>query len=124
MKMNGIIINVCMDNIMIVASKKLCIVKCNGSNPIVVEWKRFVIETTMSKIEHPLKKLTFVYKKTNNEESIECFKPKLQNFVKHNIVSRWQNKQFKTSIVSFPKNIIIFIMDFVEIYSFDVQNEV
>jgi hypothetical protein len=33
----------------------------------------------MSKAEHPLKKLTFVYKKTNNEESIEYFKPKLQN---------------------------------------------
>jgi hypothetical protein len=45
----------------------LCPIECNGFNPIMVEWKRFAMETTMSKAEHPLKKLTFVYKKTNNE---------------------------------------------------------
>jgi thymidine kinase len=64
----------------------------------------------MSKVEHLLKKLTSVYKKTNNEKSIKYFKPKLQNFVKHNFVSRWQNKQFKASIISFPENIIVFIL--------------
>jgi len=45
----------------------LCPIECNGFNPIMVEWKRFAMEITMSKAEHPLKKLTFVYKKTNNE---------------------------------------------------------
>ncbi len=79
------------------------------------------METTMSKVEHLLKKLTSVYKKTNNEKSIKYFKPKLQNFVKHNFVSRWQNKQFKASIISFPENIIVFIVDFAENYSFEVQ---
>jgi hypothetical protein len=39
-----------------------CLVECNDSNLTVVEWKRFAMETTMSKVEHPLKKLTFVYK--------------------------------------------------------------
>jgi hypothetical protein len=63
----------------------LCPVECNGSNPTVVDWKRFAMETTMSKAKHFLKKLTFVYKKTSNEKSIEYFKPKLQNFVKHNL---------------------------------------
>ncbi len=76
----------------------LCRVECNGFNLNVVEWKRFAMETTMSKVEHPLKKLTFVYKKTNNEKSIEYFKPKLQKKFKHNFVLRWQNKQFKASI--------------------------
>ncbi len=98
--------------------------ECYGFNVTVVEWKRFAMETTMSMVEHPLKKLTFVYKKTNNKKSIEYFKPKLQKNFKHSFVSRWQNKQFKTSIVSFPKNTIVFIVDFVENYSFEVQNEV
>jgi hypothetical protein len=97
----------------------LFLVECNGSNSTMVEWKRFAMEITMSKVEHPSKKLTIVYKKTNNEESIEYFKPKL-----HNFVSRWQNKQFKAFIVSFPKNTIVFIVDFVENHSFEVQNEV
>ncbi len=56
----------------------LCPIKCNGSNPTIVEWKRFSMEPTMSKDGHPLKKLTLVYKKTDNEEFIEYFKPKLQ----------------------------------------------
>jgi hypothetical protein len=90
----------------------------------MVEWKRFAMETTMSKVEHPLKKLTFVYKKTKNEKCIEYFKPKLKNVVKHNFVLRWQDKQFKASIVSFPKNTIVSIVDFIENYSFEVQNEV
>ncbi len=51
----------------------------------------------------------------------EYFKPKLQTFVKHNFVSRWQDKQFKASIVSFPKNTIVSIVEFVENYSFEVQ---
>jgi len=50
-------------------------VECNGSNPIVVEWKRFAMETPMSKVEHPLKKLTFVYKKTKNEKSMSILNP-------------------------------------------------
>jgi len=102
----------------------LCLVECNGSNMTVIELKRFAMETTMSKAEHPLKKLTFVYKKSNNEKSIEYFKPKLQNFVKHNFVSRWKNKQFKAYFFSFPKNTVVFIMDFAENYSLEVQNEV
>jgi hypothetical protein len=100
-----------------------CLVECNGFNPTMVDWKRFVMETIMSKAKHSLLKLTFVYKKTDNEKSIEYFKPKLQNFVKHNFVSRWKNKQFKAFIVSFPKNKVVFIVDFAENYSFEVQNE-
>jgi len=55
----------------------LCPIECNGFNLIVVEWKRFAMDTTTSKAKHHLKKLTFVYEKTNNEKSIEYFKPKL-----------------------------------------------
>jgi hypothetical protein len=91
---------------------------------VVVEWKRFAMEIIMSKARHPLKKLTLVHKKTNSEEFIEYFKPKLQNFVKHNFVSRWQDKQFKAFIVSFPRNTIVSSMDFAKNYSFEVQNEV
>jgi len=72
----------------------LCPVECNGFNLTVVEWKRFVMETTMSKVEHPLKKLTFVYKKTNNEESIEYFKPKLKKIV----MPTFQVNDFKVNI--------------------------
>jgi 16S rRNA G527 N7-methylase RsmG len=78
----------------------------------------------MSKAEKPLKKLTFVYKKTNSEEFIKYFKPMLQKNFKHNFVSRRQNKQFKAYVLSFPKNIVMSIVDLTENYSFKVQNEI
>jgi len=92
-----------------IKNNPLCLVECNGFYSTVVDWKRFAMETTMSKVEHPLKKLTFVYKETNNEKSIEYFKPKLQKKFQHNFVSRWQNKQFKAFMVSFPKNTVFLL---------------
>ncbi len=44
MKMNGMIRNVCMDNVVMVASKKINMLKCNGYNLVVVEWKIFAME--------------------------------------------------------------------------------
>ncbi len=39
-------------------------------------------------------------------------------------MARWEEKQFKNRITSFPANIVVSIVDFVENYSFQVQNEV
>jgi hypothetical protein len=90
----------------------------------MVDWKRFAMETTMLKARKPLKKLTLVYKKTNSEEFIEYFKTKLQKHFRHNFVSRWQDKQFKAFVLSFPRNIVVSIVDFTKNYSFELQNEV
>ncbi len=46
----------------------------------------------MSKSRKTLKKLTLVYKKISSDEFVEYLKSKLQNFVEHNFVSRWQDK--------------------------------
>ncbi len=44
--------------------------------------------------------------------------------MKRNFVARWQDKHFKTCVKSFPIDYIVSIMDFVENYNFQVQNEV
>jgi hypothetical protein len=41
----------------------------------------------------------------------------------HNFVSLWQNQQFKQSLKYFPNDTMVFVIDFVENYSFEVQNE-
>jgi wobble nucleotide-excising tRNase len=51
-------------------------------------------------------------------------RPKLQNFVKHNFVAKWQDSEFKTCIKSFPENSVVSVVDFAENYSFEIQNEV
>jgi hypothetical protein len=75
----------------------------------------------MSKVGKALKKLTLVYK----DEFINYMKPKLQHFVRHNFaMARWEDKHFKQCIKSFLANTMVSIDDFVENYSFEVQNEV
>ncbi len=101
-----------------------CPIECDDFNYAMVDWKRFAMETTMLKARKPLKKLTLVYKKTNSEEFIEYFKTKLQKHFRHNFVSRWQDKQFKAFVLSFPRNIVVSIVDFTKNYSFKLQNEV
>ncbi len=101
-----------------------CPIEINGSTEALIEWRRFAMETTESRVGKTLKKFTWViYKITTNDGSVQYLRPKLQNFVRHNFVSRWQDMQFKSSIKSFPSQIMVFVVDFVESYTFETQNE-
>jgi hypothetical protein len=98
-----------------------CPIKCDDFNYAMVDWKIFAMETTMSKARKPLKKLTLVYKKINSEEFIEYFKPKLQ---KNSSTTSYQGGETISYVLSFPRNIVVTIVDFTENYSFEVQNDV
>jgi len=89
----------------------------------MIQWCYFALETTVAKNGWPLNKLTFVYKNMTSYEFIEYMQPKLQHFVKHNFVARWENKHFKRCIKYFPTNTMVSIVDFIENFSFEVQNE-
>jgi hypothetical protein len=56
---------------------------------ILVDWRRFALEETLSKKGKPLKKLTLQYQRTPPDELIVYFKPKLQFFVLQNFVACW-----------------------------------
>jgi hypothetical protein len=47
-----------------------CLKESNGSIEALVEWRRFAMEKTTSKVGKSLKKLTLVYKKTFSDEFI------------------------------------------------------
>jgi hypothetical protein len=47
-----------------------------GSNSIMVQWRRYALETTMAKSGRPLKKLTLVYKTTSYDEFVDYLKQK------------------------------------------------
>jgi thiaminase len=78
----------------------------------------------MSKVGKALKKLTLVYKTTSSDEFIDYMKPKLQHFVRHNFVARLEDKHFKKCIKHFPSNVMVYVVDFVKNYSFEMQNKV
>jgi hypothetical protein len=63
-----------------------------GTLSAVIEWHFFALETMMSRNGQSFKRLTLVYKSTTSYEFIDYLKPKLQHFVKHNFITRWEDK--------------------------------
>jgi hypothetical protein len=63
------------------------------------------------------------YYETTPREMIEYLKPKLKEFVIHNFVAKWQEKEFKAYVPNLPRNTIVFYIDFFENYAFKVQNK-
>ncbi len=102
----------------------LCPAEVDGSDGRVVEWRRFAMEEVISKKGKVMKKLNLVYKKTSSPVFLEYLKPKLQAFVTHNFVARWEDKHFKKSMKSFPEDTVVSVVDFAENYKFESQNEV
>jgi hypothetical protein len=51
-------------------------------------------------------------------------KPKLQNYVKHNFVAKWQDEQCRQMMKNLPADVIISHIDFAENYSFMIQDEI
>jgi hypothetical protein len=74
----------------------------NGIDEHPIQWRCYALEETKSKNGKPLKKLTLVYKNTSSNEFVEYLKPKIQHFVRHNFMARWQDKHFKTCVKSLP----------------------
>ncbi len=55
-----------------------------------------------------------MYDTTTLDEFISYLKPKLLHFVKHNFVTKWEDKHFKLCIKPSPTNIVVFVFDFVD----------
>lgn len=80
-----------------------------GYNSNMVQWRCYALETTMARSSRPLKKLTLVYKTTSSNVFIDYMKPKFQHFVKHNFVTRQQDKHFKHCVKSLNQLILWFM---------------
>jgi hypothetical protein len=69
----------------------LCPQEEEGSSSIIVCWKHFNMENIVTKNGEGKKKLKFMYMEINSKELIQYLKPKLQYFVRHKFVARWQD---------------------------------
>jgi hypothetical protein len=82
------------------------------------------MQDVTTKKGEPRKKLRLIYKNTTSAEFLEYFIPKLQFFVKHSFVAKWEDRQFRECLANFPPDTVVSVIDFAENYSFEVQNEV
>jgi HD-GYP domain-containing protein (c-di-GMP phosphodiesterase class II) len=102
----------------------VCPIEEDGSSSALISWKHSSVETIVTKKGEERKKLKLIYKSTKNNELIEYLKPKLQYFVSHNFIARWQDQQFRNYLENFPNNIIILVINFAKTYNFEIMNEV
>jgi len=64
------------------------------------------------------------YNETITHYFLEYFKPKLSKFVLHNHVAWFQEEQYKTCLQTFLETLVMFVVDFVENYTFQKYKEV
>jgi len=50
--------------------------------------------------------------------------PKLKEFVLHNFIAQWQEKEYKCSLSMFKNNECLSLIDFAKNYFFKGQNEI
>jgi len=102
----------------------ICPIEEEGTSDIKVFWKRFEMKTIVTSQREEKQKSHLAYKSTTSDKFIDYLKLKLQFFVQHDFVARWQDQQFKKSLENIPIDEIISVIDFAENYSFEIQNEV
>lgn len=65
-----------------------------------------------------------LYNETSPKELISYFKPRLQSFVTHNFIAKWQDHHFKLIFMTIPNGSIISCVDFFQNYTMWVKNEI
>jgi hypothetical protein len=101
-----------------------CPIEEQGKSLEKVNWKHFAYQTITTKKGLEKQKLQLVYKSSGSDEFLAYLKPKLQFFVHHSFVARWQDAQFRKCLDNIPEDAMVSVVDFVENYSFEIQNEV
>lgn len=102
----------------------ICPNKEEGISNAKVQWKRFEMVDIVTTRGEKRRKLQLVYKNTTSDEFLAYFRPKVQFFVQHSFVAKWEDRQFRDCLNNFPDDAIVSVVDFAENYSFQVQNEV
>jgi hypothetical protein len=101
-----------------------CPIEEQGKSLEKVNWKHFAYQTITIKKGLEKQKLQLVYKSSGSDEFLAYLKPKLQFFVQHSFVTRWQDAQFRKCLDNILEDAMVSVVDFAENYSFEIQNEV
>lgn len=64
------------------------------------------------------------YKLTSTRSFLAFAKPKIEQFIIHQFVASWQDKQYKNCLENLKENEVMSLIDFAENYSYKGQNEI
>ncbi|KAL3689045.1 hypothetical protein R1sor_015354 [Riccia sorocarpa] len=95
-------------------------------NSDTIKWERYEYVGQGLKDEHGREKrrLELVFVETPVSEFIQFMKSKLAHFVKHDFTQKWQVKQYRQCIKTFPIGTVVSVIDYAENYTFLPRNEI
>ena len=70
----------------------ICPIEEDGGSNSFEKWKHFAMETIITRKGEEKKKLQLIYEETTLEKLISYLKPKVQAFVRHTFVAKWEDK--------------------------------
>ncbi len=105
-----------------VENLKICPVEPDSEKPLTWHKICYVVGKSNDGCDKKVSKVE--YRETQPSQFIGYLKLKLKDFVMHNFMAKWQEKEFKSSIPNFPPNTILSCIDFSENYAFKAQNEI
>lgn len=84
-----------------------------------MDWQCFqAIVTRLTQAREEKKVARLEQFQTQSCDSFLTSSLKLEMFFTHNFVSKWKNKKFKECLFTFPKDVVISVINFVENYYF------
>ena len=103
----------------------LCLLETNPCLEELVSWQHYdKVVVRVNKEELSKKIVTWIYKEIAPVKVVECLRPLLHRFIKHNFVAQWQDAQARTSMSTIMDGQLIFHIDFSKNYTFQPQNDV
>jgi hypothetical protein len=103
----------------------LCDKEVDPNNDIIVSWRRFEkVRAGFTKKGEPKFAIRLEYRETSSRQFLAYAVPKVREFILHNWVYNWQERQYKNSLNSLKEGEILSLIDFAENYSFKGQNEI
>jgi hypothetical protein len=103
----------------------LCNKEVDLDSNIRMSWRRFEkVRAGFTKQGEPKFTICLEYNETNPRQFLAYAAPKVRQFLLHNHVYKWQEKQYKNSLNTLREGEISSLVDFAENYTFKGQNEI
>jgi hypothetical protein len=103
----------------------ICDQELDPNNTSTMAWRRFEqVAAGKTKLGDPKTIIRLEYKETNPRAFLAFAKPKIEAFVMHQFVAKWQDSAFKDCLETLREGEVMSLIDFAENYSFKGQDEV
>ena len=103
----------------------LCDKEIDPESSSLLDWRRFeMVEAGVNKKGDPKKVVRLEYKRTSARTFLDHAASKMEQFVLHQHVAKWQDNEFRACANSLQPGEIMSLVDFAENYSFKGQDEI